>query len=728
MNRLAWLLTPSVHQLWFALRLCIAIALSLYLAMWLQLERPYWSMLETAVMIQPIPGQAVVRAFARGIGTIVAACAGLTIVALFAQSYVLTAAALAIWIAACSFGANLLRNNLSYGFAIAALIAAMIVMLSHATQTPPFEIALMRTLECLLAAVVVASVNVLLAPPTGLRNYFNSRVALLRDLGAELKRLATFFGHCPLPDDDSASNAGNKEKGDAEDNDPHPALQALAENTLALEQTRRYVRYESPEFAGFDRLARRLSYDILSLISAASSLHIYLSSGTTKLDTRPLEALTEPAERLHDNPENANGAKAACDEAYSRILAIARESDEHGRPRSLANWVVVSRALGLVSRCRSIVVTHGLLVANQEQQPKSSKRRSEFGQPMDVKHAARNSLRTFIAASAAGVVWMNFHNQLPTVILMILVSALTTILATLPNPTAAIGGFAKGLIAAATAAFFLNFFLLPMAGSYAMLMLCLLPVVFAAGLAMAAPNPALAGPGRITVLLLALLLHIENRPIPGSSIGMLPGFPIYFQFVLGIAGAISLAALAFRLIFPVSPRQRLREQMAGVFKELAQGALHSRERFETRMYDRLNTLALSEIKEPFRFSARQAVQASINIGLEARSLVVIARRMSLPDHLREAIDDEMDVLRKLLTSRQMASAERVETRANALHDLAEKLLEHALGLEHEAERRLGIRAAICAELIASALVDYSQAFEHGTLRLSQLTATGTAAD
>ncbi|MET1380301.1 FUSC family protein, partial [Staphylococcus aureus] len=115
------------------------------------------------------------------------------IVALFAQSYVLSAVGLAIWVAICSFGASLLRNNLSYGFAIGGIIAAMVVALSHSTTTPPFEIAVMRTLESLLAATVVAVVNVLFSPPIGLRNYLNTRLALLRSLGAELKRVAAFF-------------------------------------------------------------------------------------------------------------------------------------------------------------------------------------------------------------------------------------------------------------------------------------------------------------------------------------------------------------------------------------------------------------------------------------------------------------------------------------------------------------------------------------------------------
>ncbi|MGN8158994.1 FUSC family protein [Salinisphaera sp. SWV1] len=700
MTRLAWLLTPSIDQLLFSLRLCTAIALALYLSMWLQLDRPYWASLEVAVMIQPVPGMAVARGFARATGTIVAGCAGLAIMGFFGQYYALSAAALAIWVAFCAFWANLLRNNLSYGFAIAGFIAGVTVMLSHTLSSPPFDIAVARVSECVLAAMVTAVVNVLFAPPTGMRNYFNSRIALLRDVGREFAGLAALSSR-------QSTTTGRVAGTD----DPHPALQALATQTLALEQTRQYVRYEAPQFANFDRIARRLDYDILSLISATSSLHIYLAGRTDTVDTRPVAALAAPAHRLSEHPEDAQGAKRAFDEAHDAIRALADEPAEHGHARSLADYVVLSRTLGLASRGRAAMTTHGLLIAEREHPRDHISRRSEFGQPMDVRQALRNSLRTLTAVSLGGAFWVQFHDQLPAVLLMILLSALTTIFATLPNPVAAAGGFAKGLTMAAAAAFVIDFLVLPQAASYAMLMLAMLPVVFVGGLAMAVPDPGLALPGRISVVMFSLLVHVQN--------GALPSFTTYIQIVLGIFGAIGLTVLAFRLVLPVSPRQRLREQMLGVFDELAGGGRHSRERFETRMYDRLNALALDEIDEPFRFSARQAALAAINIGLEARSLVVLAERINLPPGLDAHIRGELDALRALFAGRRPGSIAQIGDRARAMHDLAERLRGHGEAGTNPAERRLVIRAAICAELVSSALSDYVQAFAHGESPLAE---------
>lgn len=698
MQRIAWLITPSIESVGFALRLCIAMACTLYLAMWLELDRPYWASLEVAVMMQPIPGMAVVRGFARATGTVIAGCVGLLIVSLFAQSYELSAAALACWVAFCAFGANLMRNNLSYGFAIAGFITGITVVLSHSVAQPPFDIAVARASECILAAVVTAAVNILLSPPTGARNYVASRLSLFQGLGREFGQLAATrrrAGSSSRSDPESDAGADTLE-------DPHPALQELAAMAFALEQQRRYVSYESPGFAHFNRLARRLDYDILALISAASSLHIYLTSQPGSPDTSPLAELTGPAQQLESRPDDWEAARQAFDDAHERLMALTRQPAAHGQARRLADWVVLSRTLDLVSRGRAAVIKHGLLLAERRQSDADISRHSEFDHPMHLKHAVRNSLRTFTAVGLGGVVWVNFHDQLPSVLLVILLSALTTIFATLPNPVAAASGFAKGLALAAVGAFVADFLILPQANSFAMLMLVMLPFVFVGGLAMK-QQISIALPGRISVVMFALLVHVQN--------GALPPFTTYIQIVMGIFGAIGLTILAFRLVLPVTPRLRLREQMAGVFQDLARGQHMSRERFETRMYDRLNSLAMDRIQGSVYFSARQAVLAAVNIGLEARGLLVLSSRVSFPAELTRAIDHELNELSDVFGGARPA-LDRIMRSQRTVHDLAQAMMGHAEIIDDAAERRLAVRASVSCELIASALADYALAFGH----------------
>lgn len=690
MQRLAWLYAPPADAVMFALRLCIAMAAALYLSMWLQLDRPYWAALEVAVMMQPIPGMAVVRGFARTIGTIIAGCVGLVIVAFFAQSLVLSAVALALWVSLCSFFASLFRNNLSYGFAIAGFLTGITVVLSHTLNQPPFQIALARTSECVLAAIVASVVNVLLTPPIAARGYFSERIQLLQALGDELARLAA-------PETGAGTDA-------SADDDPHAALNALARQALALEQKRRYAVYESPRFGNFNRLARHLDYDLLALISSISSLHIYIANRAGTIDTEALGELQEPAEMMRHHPEQPLRIKQSLDDAYERMFARAKAPDVgQGRERRLADWAVLSRALDLASRLRGAIVKHDLLIAERWQPTGDDESiRTRFSRSVDVKHALRNALRTLVAVSIGATIWVNFHDQLPAVLVLILLSALTTILATVPNPVAAAGGFGKGLAVAAVAAFVVDFFFIPQATGFAMLMLCILPVVFLGGLAMATPSPTVALPGRISIVMFSILVHVQNSATPA--------FTTYIQILLGISMAVGLTMLSFNLILPVSPRQRLREQLAGVFDELTHGKRLSRPQFETRMYDRLNQLSMDIADGPIRFSARQAVMATLNIGLETRSLQLLAERAEFSRSVSDEIEDAVSELGRIFPVRR-PRLDAIVSLQRQVHDLAERMIDEAVPIESLARRRLAIRAAVSAELLASALADYLLAFE-----------------
>ncbi|NNC23004.1 FUSC family protein [Salinisphaera sp. USBA-960] len=701
MQRLAWLYAPSTDAILFALRLCVAMALTLYLAMWLQLDRPYWAALEVAAMMQPIPGMAVARGFARTIGTIIAGCVGLLLVALFAQSLVLSGAALALWVSFCSFFASLSRNNLIFGFAIAGFLTGLTLVLSHTLPQSPFEIALARTSECVLAALVASAVNVLLTPPVSARGYIQGRVRLLQSLGAEVlgvgRRAAGQTG-----EEDGRTNTASADAD--QENDPHVSLDALARQALALEQTRRYAIYESPGFERANRLARHLDYELLALISAISSLRIYIANRIGKINVDVLVELDEPAAIMRDHPEDPVRIRQALNKAHARILAYTQAPADDEQERRLADWVVLSRSLDLTNRLRAAVIKHEMLIHDRRSTSNEAEAiQARFSQALDVKHAFRNALRTLVAVSLGATIWVNFHDQLSAVLLVILLSALTTILATVPSPVAAAGFFGRGAAIAAVAAFGVDFLLLPQASGFVMLMLCLLPMVFASGLAMAKPDPKIAVSGRISLIMFALLTHVQN--------GAIPPFTTYVEILIGITMAITLTMLSFKLIMPVSPNQRLREQLAGVFNEMTRDhKQHSRVRFETRMYDRLSQLSMNAAVNPTHFSARQAVMATLNMGLEIRSLRVYAERAGFTQSIDRSIDAMVEQI-GIFFAQQSRTLGAINALQNQAHDLAQQMSQSAVLVESPARRRLAIRAAVSAELVASAVADYGVAFE-----------------
>lgn len=698
MSRLAWLFAPSGENISFAIRCCVSVALSLYLAFWLQLDNAYWVFINVAILIQPLPGFLVVRGFARLIGTFVAGLAAIVLIALFAQSYTMFSAGLILWVAAMVFCASLFRNNLSYGFVLAGYVATIIGVRAIGDPSSVFSVAVARGAETALAAVVAAFVSVLLAPNTTARKYFQARVTAFKAIGSQFLRL----NHDP-------TELG-EDKGDPRS--PHPDLHDLVTKTAALEQTRQYARFDAPGFAEYDRMARRLDYELLSLVSAMASLQVYLAKFGSTVNRRPLYELDEAATLLKNDPNDTQAIKRAFGAAYNRILNTARRGTDSEEKRSLVDWVVISRALDMANRMRAAVIKHGNLVTERGDERRSSSRRNEFQTPVDLRESIRTTLRAGTAMGLGAIIWAT-HNDPALDGMMVLLSVLTTLFALGDNPSGGARGFGIGGLCAGVAAFFVNFVLLPQVNSFAMLMVVLLPFVFVAALAMSTPSLALIG--RVGLVIFALLVHPDNN---GRQ-----DFVTYAETFMGAELAVLLALLAFSIVLPVSPRQLLRERLAGVFGELSTGLTGARERFETRIYDRLLRLPVAADQGETHVSARQAAFSAVNMGLEARSLRILGARAKFAASTQADISSELADLERLFEHGLPEVSQVFEMQSQA-NDLAHRMLREALQFKPRRRMRHGVQAAVAAELVAAALADYGLARENTDVGQVQLGGAG----
>lgn len=697
MSRFSWLLAPSGENISFAIRCCLSVAVTLYLAFWLQLDNAYWAFINVAILIQPLPGFLVVRGFARLLGTLVAALAAIVLIALFAQSYTLFSVGLIAWVGTMVFCASLFRNNLSYGFVLAGYVATIIGVRAIGDPSTVFSVAVARSAETALAAVVAAFISVLLAPSTTARKYFQSRIAAFKAMGSQFLRLDRSPAELAEGEDDPRS--------------PHPDLHDLVEKTVALEQTRQYARFDAPGFAEYDRLARRLNYELLSLVSAMASLQVYLAKFGSAVNRQPLQELDDAATLLKNDPSDTQAIKRAFGDAYNRILNTARRGTDHGERRSLVDWVVISRALDMANRMRAAVIKHGNLVAERGGGPGSRSRPKGFRTPVDLRGSLRTTLRAGTAMGLGAMVWAT-HDDPALDGMMVLLSVLTTLFALGDNPTGGARGFAIGSLCAGVAAFIVNFVLLPQVNSFAMLMVVLLPFVFVAGLAMSTPSLALVG--RVGLVVFALLVHPDNNSRQD--------FVTYAETFMGAELAVLLALVAFAVVLPVSPRQLLRERLSGIFGELSAGFTGAREHFETRVYDRLLKLPVAADLGETHVSARQAAFSAVNMGLEARSLRILGARAKFADATQREISRELAELERLFEHGLPTVAEvfAMQTRAN---DLARRMLDEALGFKPRRRMRHGVQAAVAAELVAAALADYGLARENadvGQVRLGSI--------
>ena len=121
-------LTPSPQAVKFALKGVIAMFLALYIALWADLERPYWAMISAAFLqIRPMSGMVIEKGLCQLGGTLVGAGIGILIMALFAQARVPALMMLTAWIMLCIYSASLTRNNFAYGFVMGAVTAMLVV-------------------------------------------------------------------------------------------------------------------------------------------------------------------------------------------------------------------------------------------------------------------------------------------------------------------------------------------------------------------------------------------------------------------------------------------------------------------------------------------------------------------------------------------------------------------------------------------------------------------------
>ncbi|GEM_PF-1117164 len=685
MSRLQWLLAPSAENLSFALRTCISVAIALYLAFWLRLDNAYWAFINLAILIQPMPGFLVVRGVARLLGTAVAGVTSIVLIALFAQSYMLFSIALIVWVGAMVFMASLFRNNMSYGFVLAGYVTTIVAVRAMADPNTVFHVAVARTAETALAAVVAATVSVLLAPATTARKYLRGRIEAMQALGGYLAERAR---SAATASDIEAETHDRTQSGRVETT----SWFELVAKTISLEHTRRYARYDAPGFNQFDRLARRLNYELLSLVSSIASLETYIARSDTSVNRRPLAELAKAAAHVQNDPNNTLESKSAFDQAYRRVRLSVRETGQ--QPRSIGDWVIVIRTLDLANRMRAAIVKHDILL-NERGGGHTRSRRSEFDRPIDLRGSIRTTIRAVVAMAVGALIWST-HPDPALAATMVLLSVLTTLFALGDNPVAGARGFGIATCIAGGVAFIVNFLLLPLATGFATLMLIVLPVVFVGALAMATPSYALIG--RVALVIFALLVHPAN--------GELQTFTSFAEAFMGACLAVLLALAAFTIVLPVSPRQLLRERTAMILRELAHGFSERREHFETRVYDRIQQLPIAADRGAIHSDARQAAFAAANIGVEARTLDLFAKRACFCQHSRQFVHNTLVELERLFEHGYPSPTDIKQVRAD-IDTLADTLLAEALVFRRYRRRLYGIRAAVGAALLACALADYA---------------------
>ncbi|MDB6143440.1 MAG: hypothetical protein JWP80_2484 [Pseudomonas sp.] len=150
---------PPARDWFFGVRTFAASMIALYIALIMEMPRPYWAMATVYIVSSPFVGPTSSKALYRALGTVGGAAAAVFFVPLFVQTPYLLAVVVALWTGTLLFLSLHLRTANSYALMLAGYTLPLIAFPVVDNPLAVFDIAVARTEEILLGIVVAAVVG-----------------------------------------------------------------------------------------------------------------------------------------------------------------------------------------------------------------------------------------------------------------------------------------------------------------------------------------------------------------------------------------------------------------------------------------------------------------------------------------------------------------------------------------------------------------------------------------
>ncbi len=155
---------PPARDWFYGVRTFGASMLALYIALLMQMPRPYWAMATVYIVSSPFVGPTSSKALYRAFGTLAGAAASVLIVPMFVQTPLLLAAVIALWTGTLLFLSLHLRTANSYALMLAGYTMPLISFPVVDNPQAVFEIAVSRTEEIFLGILCAAVVGSMFWP------------------------------------------------------------------------------------------------------------------------------------------------------------------------------------------------------------------------------------------------------------------------------------------------------------------------------------------------------------------------------------------------------------------------------------------------------------------------------------------------------------------------------------------------------------------------------------
>ncbi|MGV6394756.1 FUSC family protein [Pseudomonas caspiana] len=155
---------PPARDWFYGVRTFGASMLALYIALLMEMPRPYWAMATVYIVSSPFVGPTSSKALYRAFGTLTGAAASVFIVPMFVQTPLLLAVVIALWTGTLLFLSLHLRTANSYALMLAGYTMPLISFPVVDNPQAVFEIAVSRTEEIFLGIVCAAVVGSMFWP------------------------------------------------------------------------------------------------------------------------------------------------------------------------------------------------------------------------------------------------------------------------------------------------------------------------------------------------------------------------------------------------------------------------------------------------------------------------------------------------------------------------------------------------------------------------------------
>jgi uncharacterized membrane protein YccC len=552
---------PTLDELIFALKTFAGAMLALYMAFWLGLENPYWSLATAYIVAQPLTGAMRSKALYRFIGTFTGGTAAVVIIPNLVNAPVLLVLAMAGWIGLCLYLSLLDRTPRAYMFMLAGYTAGIIGFPSVAAPGDIFQTALTRVEEISIGIACTTVMGTIVFP---------------RALGPVLaKRIAAWI----RPGRDWA-------------------LQALAGKALDA-RTRADRRKLAAEATDIALMTSQLAYDTSHLQAAVRpimQLRIYMLSlmpvlsavGDRVLLLRGLDGITPALADIlaHCTQWVESGEADGAEALQSEISKL-----EHDIETEIS-WPAIVRATLLVRLHEMVsMIQHVRLIRLHVEQGKPAPAHALERDFVAAPHHVRDHGLALLSAMAAAVSVMlvcTFWIQTAWPAgagAAVIVAVACSFFAAQDDPAPAILVMLRNAVIVIIIDAVYIFMVLPRVETFTELALVLLPAGLIIGILVS--RPATFGTGMVMGAVGGTTLGLENY-YTGN-------FVTYINSALALVLGLATAVVVTKIIRSVGAAWSVQRLLRAGWKDIAAAALlhakHDRAHLSGVMLDRLSLLA-----------------------------------------------------------------------------------------------------------------------------------------